>query len=346
MIRFGPAGIPLSCKGRTLADGIKDVHTLGLTAMEIQMIRPETTDICPEDEDVDCTIREIQDRFIVGIRRGKKVITNPDEVITKKDNLIMLNYGVSDCFGDLKKLGDYAKKLDVQLSVHTPFYMDFASNNEITESCINSIKQAATVLNELDGTTVVANLGVIPEDIDDAEENIRNNLDELLTWWAKEKIKPKLGIEITCSDDVWGSLENVVDLCDEIKKNITPVINWANYYIRSNGALYEMEDFDYIFDEIAPYTKGGIYSTFSGVEQFTGEKYRYTPIKKGDLKFETLAECISERRPDMTVISASPLLEHDAVYMRVINDRMFEKVLLRLHKQAAAAAKKKATAED
>ena len=39
MIRFGPAGIPLSCKGRTLQDGIEDVHNLSLSALEIQMVR-------------------------------------------------------------------------------------------------------------------------------------------------------------------------------------------------------------------------------------------------------------------------------------------------------------------
>src|SRR5438309_665322 len=32
MIRFGPSGIALSCKGRTLRDGIEDSHNLGLTA--------------------------------------------------------------------------------------------------------------------------------------------------------------------------------------------------------------------------------------------------------------------------------------------------------------------------
>ncbi|HEV2167190.1 MAG TPA: endonuclease IV, partial [Thermoplasmata archaeon] len=39
MIRFGPAGIPLSCKGRTLRDGIADVHHLGLSALEVQFIK-------------------------------------------------------------------------------------------------------------------------------------------------------------------------------------------------------------------------------------------------------------------------------------------------------------------
>ena len=39
MKRYGPAGIPLSSKGRTIKDGIEDVHMMGLNAIEIQMIR-------------------------------------------------------------------------------------------------------------------------------------------------------------------------------------------------------------------------------------------------------------------------------------------------------------------
>ena len=49
-IRFGPAGIPLSCKGRTLKDGIEDIHALQLDAMEVQLLRP-MRDI-PEDLDL------------------------------------------------------------------------------------------------------------------------------------------------------------------------------------------------------------------------------------------------------------------------------------------------------
>ena len=39
MIRLGPAGVPLSCKGRTIRDGIEDIHSLGLQSMEIQLVR-------------------------------------------------------------------------------------------------------------------------------------------------------------------------------------------------------------------------------------------------------------------------------------------------------------------
>ena len=38
MIRIGPAGIPLSSRAKTLADGLRDVKKVGLNAMELQLL--------------------------------------------------------------------------------------------------------------------------------------------------------------------------------------------------------------------------------------------------------------------------------------------------------------------
>ena len=38
-LKLGPAGVPLSCKGRTIVEGMDDITTLGLDAMEIQTVR-------------------------------------------------------------------------------------------------------------------------------------------------------------------------------------------------------------------------------------------------------------------------------------------------------------------
>ena len=59
------------------------------------------------------------------------------------------------------------------------------------------------------------------------------------------------------------------------------------------------------------------YCHFSGVEHRMGNAMHYTQIKKSDLNFEPLAEFMIEEGAwlDMTLISDSPLLEHDAMYM-------------------------------
>ena len=38
-IKLGPAGVPLSCKGRTIVEGMDDIISLGLETMEVQTVR-------------------------------------------------------------------------------------------------------------------------------------------------------------------------------------------------------------------------------------------------------------------------------------------------------------------
>ena len=38
-LKLGPAGVPLSCKGRTIVEGMDDITVLGLETMEIQTVR-------------------------------------------------------------------------------------------------------------------------------------------------------------------------------------------------------------------------------------------------------------------------------------------------------------------
>jgi deoxyribonuclease-4 len=78
------------------------------------------------------------------------------------------------------------------------------------------------------------------------------------------------------------------------------------------------EDYGELFDLVRE-TIGTkeFYCHFSGVEHRTGNAMHYTQIKKSDLNFEPLAEFIVEDGGwlDITLISDSPLLEHDAMYM-------------------------------
>lgn len=341
MIRFGPAGIPLSCKGRTLKDGIEDVHNLSLTALEIQMVRSGTVDAYPEEEEVGLTLKDLEGRLVVEIIRDDESITDPDEPIEEDDILVQMVSGVTDCFGELFGIGDMAKRLDVDVSLHTPNYMDLGSNNQLTDTCLNSIRHAGLIVDALGGSTVVTNLGLY-NGIDDEETidgNIRENIASLMKWWKGEKLTPKLGIEITGQQDVFGSLDQVLDICKSVK-GLTPVINWPHYHARTSGSLLETEDFKYVIEQVQPYCKGNIHSIFAGVEHSDGNEHRLTPIKKGDLKFDTLAECLVDVKPEMTVISASPLLEHDAMYMRIIHERYLSK------KVAKMIRAKKKEAED
>ena len=398
MIRFGPAGIPLSCKGRTLKDGVEDVHALSLTAMEVQMVRSEAVLSYPDREEEGLTVKdltkdilkerkkknqqgstkeeEVVVQLAIGIVKGGEELTvDPNEVIEEDDILLKMVSGVTDCFGELYTIGDMAKRMDVSLSLHTPYYEDLGScvpnyedlglslmyndlppTERLTFSCIDGILYSGVVANALGANVVATNLGIYNHEMDemDVEENIINNLGMIMDWWKEKDLKPKLGIEITGRDGVFGSLEQVLDICDEFD-GCVPVINWPNYYSRlmpqspdtENVPSWEVEDFQYAIDQVGKYNNGKIYTQFSGIEYRNWSEYRLSPIKKGSLKFDTLAECLVNAKPDITVISSSPLLEHDAMYMRTIHERALTKKVLKRIKQErkTEAEEKKAEAE-
>ncbi len=342
MIRFGPAGIPLSCKGRTLQDGIEDVHNLSLSALEIQMVRSNAYVRPPDDEEIGMTLKDIEDGFVFQIIRDDENIIDPDEPIEEDDDLVYMPSGVSDTYGDLFWTNEMAKRFDVNLSIHTPYYMDLGSNSDLTDNCMNSIRYAGLILNALGGDVVVTSLGLYDGKMDreDVDANIYANVADIMDWWQDVGLTPRLGIEITGQEDVFGSLDQVLDICDEFS-GLVPVVNFSHHHSRTNGSLLEVDDFLNVLEDVDGYSDGKIHTAFAGVEYVDGNEKRLTPIKKGDLKFEPLAEAIIEMKPNITIISTSPLLEHDAMYMKIIHERVLAKKVskdLKEKKKAEMAA--------
>lgn len=358
MIRFGPAGIPLSCKGRTLKDGIEDIHNLSLTAIEIQMVRPNVTEVYPDEDIVGKTMSTVEDVMALEILRDDESITDPNEPIEEDDVLVCMSSTIANNFGELTSIGTMAKRLDVAVSMHTPNYIDLGTNSPLTETCMNAIRHAGLMVNALQGDVVVTNLGLYDGRMSEEEidENIFNNLADIVDWWLDTGLKPKIGIEVTGRKDVFGSLEQILDLCDTFDGTVIPVLNFPHYHSRTNGSLVDVSDFENVIQQVLPYNNGKLYAHFAGVEHADGNELRLTPIKKGDLKFELLGDCLAESRPEATIISSSPLLEHDAMYMRIIYERMVNKRVaknLRARKKkeieaaaAAAAAAEAAEEED
>jgi deoxyribonuclease-4 len=351
MIRFGPSGIPLSCKGRTLRDGIEDVHTLGLTALEVQIVRANVEERYATDEDIGQIPTKVEDDLIIEVLRGagkRRKATTLDEPIEKGDVILSMINPIAKNYTHLQQMGEIAKNLDVVLSVHTPYYMDLVANNDLTERSMDSIRWAGIISKALDAQIVVTHMGMYGSfSRKVATKNITDNITIIQDWFNESDIKVPIGLETSGRQEIFGSFEEIEAICAEIKGPV-PVINFPHVHARGNGALKKKEDFQELFDRANKFTKGHFYTHFSGVEHENGNEIRYTPIKKGDLKFEPLAECILENDMELTVISGSPLLEHDAMYMKVILERVLSKREAKAERQKAKdvepAPEKKPTA--
>jgi len=345
LIRFGPSGIPLSCKGRTPRDGIEDVHTLGLNAMEIQFVRVNVSDRYATEEEQDISPMDLEGDLIVDVLRH----VSDDEVepvwdknlsIEEGDVLRTLTCGIGKDFNALKVTGRLARELDVDLSLHTPYYMDLGGDEDIAQRSLNNVVYGGLIADALGAGVVVTHMGLYGGlESDEATEAVIEKMEYLTEEYRKRKIKARIGLETSGKQVVYGSLDEILEVASKVRGTV-PVLNFPHIHAREHGLLQSKEDFQDVFDRARKASKlKWFYTHFSGVQHEGGNEKRYTPIKKGDLKFEPLAESVLDNDYNVTIISSSPLLEHDAMYMKVILERVMLKREAKLQRMMKEAAK-------
>lgn len=344
MIRFGPAGIPLSCKGRTLRDGIADVHHLGLTAMEVQFIKVNHLTRAVLDEEVGKPSRELLQQLVVSVGPSDHQGGVPNAVamtspLKRRESITTLTWSLAKDYADLQQTRALAKALDTDLTLHAPYYVDFFGSSDAREQSTRQIQWAGVLAQGLGARLAVTHLGFYgPGDRADSIQQLTEIVTDLSDWLAKfSKGTVRLAIEPSGHPDVFGSREEVLELVRQVKGTV-PVLNLPHIAARERTSFEEAEELDPVVKEFVRATDGPVYLNFSGVEFYGPGEFRLTPIKRGLVRFDPLAEILAERDYDVTVISSSPLLEHDAMYMKLLYERALTRRWTKLHAPPAPRA--------
>ncbi len=132
----------------------------------------------------------------------------------------------------------------------------------------------------------------------------------------KEKLKTKIGMETMGKQKVFGTIDEIIEVCKNVK-DVVPVIDFAHIHARGNGSLKERKDFEEIFEKLKPLKLKHYIIHITGVLYENGNEFYHLPIKKGDMPIAPLIEIIIDNNYNVTLISESPLLEHDAIYIRL-----------------------------
>lgn len=287
MIQFGPAGIPLSCKGRTVRDGIIYTRNLELDAMEVQFVR--------------------------GIRMTE------DEARTVRQT---------------------AEESGVELHVKAPYYINLAGDERNVAMSVQKILATGKLGHEMGAQTVVFHPGFYGElSKEETVKRVVENLRAIRNVFVREGWTPRLGIEIMGKRNVFGSLDEVMEVCARVK-GVVPVVDFAHLHARGNGILQNPEDFQAVFDRLASLNLDHYLIHFTGIHYENGNARYRLPIKKGDLKFEPLCEVLLENNISATIISTSPIMEHDAMYMNIVFDRVKERRDARIARELREAQEK------
>ncbi len=265
MIRIGPAGIPLSCKGRTNRDGLMYTREiLDLNVMEVQFVR------------------------------GLYVMEEEEAIFMR----------------------EYSQEHDVELHVHAPYYINLASDDEV-ELSFEKAKSSAVLADMMGANTVILHPGYYGDKTEkETLDKIVSNTKKLVSLLKKEDRAVNIGLETMGKQKVFGSLDEIVSVCQKVKE-IVPVIDVGHIHARGDGCLKSKEDFQEVFDTLGKLNLDHYLIHVTGVLYEQGNEQYHLPIKKGDMPLSPLIDVILDNKYNVSLISESPLLEHDAVYMRL-----------------------------
>lgn len=315
--------------------------------MEVQFIKVNPLTRVVLDEEVGKTARELIQQLVVGAGPGEES-TVPRAArmaapLTRKDSLSTLTWSLAKDHADLAQTRALARALDIDLTLHAPYYVDFFGSQEARDRSIHQIQWASVLAEGLGARMTVTHLGFYGTGSRSDSVQELTGVARDITDWLKDYSKGavRLGIEPSGHPDVFGSREEILEVAHQVK-GVVPVLNLPHIAAREHRTFDTPDDLRPVVDEFVKASGGELYMNFAGVEYYGPGEFRLTPIKRGQARFDPVAELFADRDYDVTVISSSPLLEHDAMYMKLLYERALAKRFAKRHAPAPAVAKKPA----
>jgi len=227
-----------------------------------------------------------------------------------------------------KEVGDIAKKFGVRLSVHCPYFVNLCSQEkEKLEASKKRILDSVERAHFMGADVAVFHPGFYGKlTLEQAYEAVKQSCEDIIKQMKLKGIGDvKLGLETMGKQSTFGTLEEIIRICREVK-GCAPVVDWAHLNCRSAGGLKKQGDYAKIFDELKPLKLDHLHTHVTGaeyseVERGRGNEKHHLTIDSKKPDFEPLVKEILGRKIGITMISESPTLEQDALVLK----KMFEK---------------------
>ncbi|KKM12520.1 endonuclease IV [Clostridiales bacterium PH28_bin88] len=209
-------------------------------------------------------------------------------------------------------LGQEARKYDIALSIHAPFYINLASTDpQIITSTRRHLLKSLEAAMWMGASTVVFHPGSGTGNRREALTRAKEALAEVLELSVGMGLEgARLAPETMGKRNQLGSLEEVLELCS-LSPRVVPCIDFAHLFAVSGGVLNDQTAFRAILKEVAcrlgEETLKSLHIHFSPIE-FTagGEKRHRTLMDEGyGPDFRQLARVMVDLGMEPTVICES-----------------------------------------
>ena len=220
-----------------------------------------------------------------------------------------------------KKIKYVAKKHDVLLTAHAPYYINLnAKEKEKVEASKRRIIQSAERLYEAGGWSVVFHAGYyLKQPPESVYQKILNELKDIERTLMDKGVKVWIRPELTGKPTQFGDLREIVKLSEELEM-VLPTIDFAHAHARNKGQCNTVEEWremlSFMEDRLGREALDNMHIHISGIEYGEKGERNHLNLQESDMNWEDLLRVLKEFRVKGVVISESPNIEGDALLMK------------------------------
>ncbi|MET1101903.1 MAG: deoxyribonuclease IV [Pyrodictiaceae archaeon] len=221
-----------------------------------------------------------------------------------------------------------AEKYNVRLSMHAPYFINFASPEEDTirksqQRLIDAVRAASW----MNAYAVVFHPGYYKGNPSKSHA-LRRTIDSLqpvIDWMKQNNIRNVwIAPETTGKRSQVGDIDEVIAICRELDYS-RPAIDWAHLYARHQGQAvitvdYVIQVIERIEKELGSWALKPLHSHFSKIEYGEGGEREHHTLAEEEYgpEFRIVCEAYKETGIEAVIISESPILDKDALVMKRI----------------------------
>jgi deoxyribonuclease-4 len=201
-----------------------------------------------------------------------------------------------------------AEELELLLSAHAPYYINFNSENpETVRKSSEWVLKTARIAHNLGAWIIVIHAAAYGAARERCTDSVANGLggcrDTLHHEGADDVV---LGLETMGRTAQWGTFEEIGEVMRRVK-GVQPVIDFAHIHARSGGGLKGRADFAATLKAHDQVHKGRMHCHFSCIEYTAAGEKRHLPLKVKEPDYAPLAELLRARKGEATMISETPV---------------------------------------
>ncbi len=239
---------------------------------------------------------------------GKDRLNGPEWISSIGLNAleIMFTYGARMPEQKAIQMGENARKFDVQLSVHSPYYVVLTSDKKkVIQNSIKEMLKTLKLADLMHSKIAVLHPGFI--NTKEPMQKIIGNLNKINRIAQQIGYRTKIALETMGKTSQLGSVEDILEICKNT--DCIPCIDFAHVHARTFGSLKNKGDFRIILEKIEKelgknYLKN-LHCHFCPIYYGNKGEKVHAPFKdkKALPRFEPFAELIKEFKMQPTLIS-------------------------------------------